>query len=221
MINTKIAELLGAHCGDGSLYKTTWGLVWELRGELTEKGYYINNICPLLKDVFDIEIKSKFRTGGANGVWGVQTSNKKITSFFLNYGFIPGTKTYTVSVPKLVENSTINVKKSFVRGLFDTDGCLRFDRINKRKKHEYPRLEFGFASKTLRDDLKLLLDEIGFRSFIWEDKTTFKIGICGKMMLEKFILDIQPKNPKHLKKYEFWKKNGFYLPKTHINATVA
>jgi hypothetical protein len=139
--------LLGAYAGDGTLYKTGWSLVWELRDELTEKEYYANNICPLLREIFNIGIISKFRSGGANGVWGVQTAKKKITSLFMDFGFSPGTKTYTVLVLQCVENSSILVKKAFVRGLFDTDGCLRFDRTNKQKRHRYPRIEFVFASE--------------------------------------------------------------------------
>ena len=213
MIDHKIAELIGAHCGDGTLYRTTRGLVWELRGALDEKGYYFHNICPLLNDLFSLEVVSKFRSGGGNGCWGVQTSNKEITSFFLNHGFTPGTKTYTVSVPDYILEADVTIKRAFVRGLFDTDGCLRFERVNKRKMHDYPRIELGFASKALRDGLRLLLDDLGFRSFIWSDKTNFKICLSGKVMLAKWMTEIQPKNPKHLKKYDFWKKNGFYMLK--------
>ena len=38
-INSKIAELIGMHIGDGTLYKTNRSLVWELRGALNEKEY--------------------------------------------------------------------------------------------------------------------------------------------------------------------------------------
>ena len=220
-VTPEIAELLGAHSGDGTLYWTTWSIVWELRGELTEKGYYFNNICPLIKSIFDIEIKSKFRSGGANGVWGVQTSKKEITNFFLQYGFTPGTKTYTVTVPDYIFSSSIEIKRAFVRGLFDTDGCLRFGRINKDTLHTYPRIEFGFASVDLRDSLNLLLRELGFRLFIWDDRTYSKLCVSGEKMLVKWIDEIKPKNPKHLKKYEFWKENGFYKPKNKHTATVA
>jgi hypothetical protein len=212
-MNTQIAELLGAHCGDGTLYKTNWGLVWELRGALDEKGYYSDNICPLLNEIFDVEIVSKFRSGGGNGCWGVQTSKRVITTFFLEYGFSPGTKTYTVSVPDCVANSAIGIKQAFVRGLFDTDGCLRFERINAQKMHTYPRIEFGFASRALRNTLMLLLTDLGFRFFIWTDNTNFKICISGEKMLHKWMTEIKPKNPKHLKKYSFWKHHGFYKPK--------
>ena len=33
-LNVEIAELIGMHTGDGTLYKTKWAIVWELRGGL-------------------------------------------------------------------------------------------------------------------------------------------------------------------------------------------
>ncbi|MFA6462074.1 MAG: LAGLIDADG family homing endonuclease [Candidatus Woesearchaeota archaeon] len=211
-LNPEIAELLGAHAGDGTLYQVGKNtLVWELRGALEEKEYYLDNICPLLGKIFNLKITSKFRSGGANGVWGVQTTNKSITSFFLEYGFLPGTKTYTVFVPSFILKSDLVIKRAFVRGLFDTDGCLRFDRINKQERRNYPRIEFGLASKPLRDSLKELTDMLGFRSFIWTDrKNNYRLCFAGKEMLERWIYEIQPKNPKHLKKYHIWKEQGYY-----------
>ncbi|MFH0701381.1 MAG: LAGLIDADG family homing endonuclease [Candidatus Woesearchaeota archaeon] len=205
------AELIGAHAGDGTLYQT-WKntFVWELRGALEEKEYYLNNICPLLKDIFRLEIISKFRSGGAHGVWGVQTTKKEIIHFFLEWGFNPGSKTYSVTVPEYIFSSSALIKRAFVRGLFDTDGCLRFDRINKTVNREYPRIEFGFASIALRDSLKKLLGELGFNSFIWNDKSNYRLCVPGKNNLEKWINEIEPKNPKHLKKYYIWKEKGCY-----------
>ena len=39
-LNSKIAELIGMHIGDGTLYKSNNSLIWELRGGLNEKEYY-------------------------------------------------------------------------------------------------------------------------------------------------------------------------------------
>lgn len=66
-IGVKIAELIGMHIGDGTLYRTSRGLVWELRGNLNEKEYYDNNVTSLLLSIFKEEFKAKFRTGGKNG----------------------------------------------------------------------------------------------------------------------------------------------------------
>jgi len=211
IITPEMAELLGAHVGDGTLYKTKSTLVWELRGALDEKDYYIFNICPLLGKIFDLKINSKFRSGGIHGVWGIQTTNKTITSFFLDFGFQPGTKTYTVEVPPIIFESPVDVQRSFVCGLFDTDGCLRFDRINQNEKRTYPRIEFGLASRNLRDTLRVLLDKLDFNSFIWTDRgDNYRLCLAGKKNLDKWISEIKPNNPKHLKKYYFWKEKGYY-----------
>ncbi len=216
-ISEEIAELLGAHAGDGTLYQTNWSLVWELRGALEEKDYYINNICPLIHKIFGLTLLSKFRSGGAHGVWGIQTTQKPIIKLFLDYGFAPGTKTYTVTVPSYIFSDRIKIKRAFARGLFDTDGCLRFDRIKKHKEYTYPRIEFGFASVNLRDSLQSLLSGLGFKNFTWDDQNNFRLCVAGKKMLEKWMTEIEPKNPKHLKKYYIWKKTGSCQP----HATVA
>jgi len=211
-----IAELIGAHVGDGSLYQTNWSLVWELRGSLEEKEYYLGNITPLIKRVFGIELNSKFRSDGGNGVWGVQTSNKEIINLFLEFGFQPGSKTHTVSTPHYVFKSDEKIKRAFVRGLFDSDGCLHFDKPKNKEFHTYPKLKFSFASLALRDSLKILLDDLGFRSYIWKDRKYYSLCIAGKEMLEKWVLEISPRNPKHLNKYHIWKQKGFYpMPRWH------
>lgn len=219
-LNEEMAELIGAHVGDGTLYKTDWGLVWELRGDLKEKEYYFNNITPLIQKIFDILIQSKFRSGGKNGCWGVQTSKKVITSFFLEKGFTPGRKSHIVSVPEYIFQSNSSIQRAFVRGLFDTDGCVRFDKPKNKFIHSYPKIEFGFASKALRDTLRELIEILGFKGYIWLAKRidkrinkwdiSYRLCISGSFQLEKWIKEIQPMNPKHLNKYNIWKKLGYY-----------
>ncbi len=210
-LTPQIAELLGAHAGDGTLYQTNYSTVWEIRGDIKEKKYYTEHICPLLRTIFGIEIKSKFRSGGANGVWGIQTTNKIIIATLLQFGSKPGSKTYTVNFPKEIFNSSLEIKQAFLRGLFDTDGCLRFDKQRPSKLKNYPRLEFTSASRNLIFDLDRLLNELNFQHFGWKDRTCSRICISGKLMLERWFNEIKPANPKHLKKYLIWKRKGYYL----------
>ena len=218
-ITPQIAELLGAHIGDGTFYRTHSSLVWELRGALEEKDYYFKTICPLLKDIFNLEIQSKFRSGGAHGCWGIQTTRREIINLLLDFGFTPGTKTFTVFVPNYIFNSSLDIKRAFLRGLFDTDGCLRFDRLKKQVLYTYPKIEFCSASLALRDYTVKLLSEVGFSCYTWQFKTYYSLCIAGKAQLEKWIIEIKPGNPKHLKKYHLWKENGFYFKEAL--ATVA
>ena len=213
-MNPQIAELIGMHVGDGTLYKTSWSNVWELRGSLEEKEYYHNRVKPLLKSIFNIEFAPKFRSGGKNGCFGIQTSRKEVTSFFTELGFKPGSKTHTVRVPGYIKDANAKIKLAFLRGLFDTDGCIRFDRINKQELHSYPRVEFGFASKNLRDDLLTLTKGLSYRSFVW-DSRCFKLAIGGREHVKNWFNEVSPNNKKHLNKYEFWKKWGYYTPRSH------
>ena len=216
-LSLELAELLGAHMGDGTLYKTKYSMVWEIRGDIEEKEYYIGNICPLIKSVFGIEIKSKLRNSGKCNVWVIQLSKREIINELLEYEMILGKKTHSAFIPKYIFNAEDEIKQAFIRGLFDTDGCLRFDKNKKKGLNKYPKLEFGFASIILRDSLKELLDELSFSSYIWTDKATtaYKLCLAGIPKLERWMVEIQPKNPKHLNKYEIWKRLGYY------NAEVA
>lgn len=215
-LTPQIAELLGMHVGDGTLYRTQRGLVWELRGNLDEKEYYTDNVVPLLKFIFKKDFVPKFRSGGKNGCFGIQTSDKDVTSLFLTFGFLPGKKTKTVTMPEYIRNADKQIRFAFIRGLFDTDGCLRFERKNKDTNHKYPRLEFSTSSKQLCEDLFVMLNELGFKPHRW-GKKEFKVSLCGKSNLEQFMKDTAPKNTKHLNKHLSWRKQGYLnpVPRSH------
>lgn len=210
-ISPKAAELLGMHAGDGTLYRVKNSLVWELRGDIKERDYYLNHILPLLNSLFSIDLPLKFRNGGKNGCIGVQTTNKEITSFFLNNSFLPGKKSNIVRIPAHIKKSSKPVLCAFIRGLFDTDGCLRFDKINKNTKHDYPKIEIGSISENLINDLAKSLSFLGFNYYTWTDRSTmtFKLCIAGKTMLNRWIEVIKPGNSKHLNKYLLFKESGF------------
>src|SRR3989338_8105414 len=147
-MNTLQAELAGMHAGDGILYKTGKNsIVWELRGGLGEQEYYINFVSPLLYKLFNVKIQPKHRSGGGNGSFGIQTCNKQITGFLLRY-FPIGEKSSKVCIPEPIINGSNKLRCAFLRGLFDTDGCIRFDK-NHTLRHYYPKIEFSSISGKL------------------------------------------------------------------------
>ena len=216
-MNDKIAELIGMHMGDGTLYQTKNCIVWEIRGGLDEKDYYGKHVKELLKSLFEnVIFKPKFRSGGKNGCFGIQTGNKLVTDFFLRQGIKPGRKTHTICIPKQILKSNKNIQISFIRGYFDIDGCLRFDK-NKSELHKYPKIEFSSASNKMIGGLSKLLKELGFINHTWADRTYSKLCVPGNRMLFKWFSEVSPKNTKHLNRFQFFKKMGFYP----VNAAVA
>ncbi len=200
-MNQLQAELFGMHAGDGTLYRTNRNcIVWELRGGLDEKEYYIDFVSPLLKKLFDVEILPKHRSGGGHGSFGVQTANKAITSF-LSRDFPVGEKSSRVRIPDCVLKSTKEVQCAFIRGLFDTDGCIRFDK-NHTKRHYYPKIELSSLSEQLRDGVRMVLDSLDIGCYTWDEKKRSAHRLCvpGKKNLEKWMMLISWHNPKHLNK---------------------
>ena len=102
------------------------------------------------------------------------------------------------------------LSKSFLRGYFDTDGCLY---LEKKYGRLYPRVEFSSISESFTRQLETMLTGLGFRfhcyklmrgNLGWRD--IHRIIIRGKPMTIKWFTEIKPKNPKHIKKYRKVKK---------------
>ena len=193
------AEICGMHAGDGTLYRTNSGsVVWELRGGIDETDYYHNYVCPLVKTVFGIEVVPKRRSGGGTGSFGIQLSKKEITQFLMQF-FPVGKKSAIVKIPPLILNSSTEVKGAFLRGLFDTDGCIRFDKNHTEHKY-YPKIELSTNSVQLKDDVRLVLQELGIGCHYWKSGTGYSLCVPGKKNLAKWMELVSWSNPKHLNK---------------------
>jgi len=195
-MNELQAELLGMHAGDGTLYRTNSNcLVWELRGGLVERDYYIRFVDKLLASIFGTSFKSKYRSGGS---FGIQTSKREITGFIA--GFFPiGEKSSRVRIPPIIFDSSESVKRAFLRGYFDTDGCIRFDR-QPRLSYPYPKIEFSTASAGMLRDVVALIEELGMGCHTWKSRNYHKVCIPGKKNLIKWRSMVSSNNPKHLNK---------------------
>lgn len=195
------AELIGMHVGDGTLYKTSRGLVWELRGNpANERGYYDGRVTYVLEAVFKTSFKPKYRSGGT---YGIQTSLRQVAEFFLRRGFGVGAKAHSVRVPPLILHGTSGAKIAFLRGLFDTDGSVYVERSGRGQEYVNPRVNFGSASRGLLEDVKGMLKEFGFNSHIPNDRGgNYRVIMGGWSTIEKFFGIIKPANPRNIDRYE-------------------
>ncbi len=87
-------------------------------------------------------------------------------------------------------------ERAFIRGYFDTDGCVY------RKYATYLQVQFKSASESLmmyvRDVLKLL----GFHpTAIVRDETKFRFFLCRQQEVRLFFETVRPANPKHLQRF--------------------
>ncbi len=125
-ITPELAEICGIHAGDGYLRNKDHKGEWDISGNIEEKDYYDKHMIPLFNKTFNLNIKGKFFP--SRNTYGFVIRNKKVIKFAHEIlGFPYGNKTLKIKVPKFIFKDKFLIR-SFLRGYFDTDGCISFDK---------------------------------------------------------------------------------------------
>jgi len=154
-----LVEICGIHAGDGYLRNKDFKRELDISGGIDEKEYYDQHVVPLFERFFKIKIKPKFFK--SRNTYGFVIRDKKIIEFMHSLGFPYGKKTLTVKVPEFILASrNLDIIYSFIRGVFDTDGCLTFQKKaggrykpEEKLRHSYPVIQLGICSKPLADGI--------------------------------------------------------------------
>ena len=226
-VDEEIAELIGIHLGDGCLSVTNTYQEYALSGDLTEeREYYEKRVIPLFNRKIMVPLLGKPVKGKpdpSNGVYGFHVFKPEVVRFFCDLGFQPGTKREAL-IPREIAKYRALVKK-VLRGLFDTDGTLYFEKNYSvhQSRHKRPKIKLGTTSKKLALQVKIILEELGFKP-MWkksykgkrDQNPVYSIVIHRKTDIQKWLNEIKFKNPKHQSKIQVWKKLGYCPPKTTL-----
>ncbi len=211
-ITEELTEETGWHIGDGSMnyYKNRGKIkgIYQLRGHIDDdRNHYIQRVKPIFKLLYGIDLS--LREMPSTRVFGFQIWSNKLVDFKEKLGLPLGKKT-NIIIPKIfLENKYL--KASVIRGIFDTDGGIYLEKKNHKL---YPIVYIDTISSKLNNQLLEIFKEVGLRatSYNWLDKRgnrqrSYKISIRGNEMFDKFMEIIKPANPKHIKKYLFFKES--------------
>ena len=122
-ISPDLAWLVAAILCDGHLRKNGDSIAFEV-GDLALANVFSSKI----NIVFESKCTKirKINRIGRNTTYIFDLSNKPVCYFFNKIFKIPfGKKCAIIGVPKLIKNSTLKIKKAFLKGVFDTDGGKR------------------------------------------------------------------------------------------------
>lgn len=148
----ELAELLGIIIGDGSMGHTTTKACDIIIGfpDIENENNYNKYVCNLIKSIFNIEpsIKRVNSKNGTNEV--IQIISVEIKEFFNYIGLCDNFTHKNKRVPKSIFNSGSENIKSFIKGIFDTDGSV---------KNGY--IKFSGYNYDLSNDIYNLLNSIG------------------------------------------------------------
>lgn len=192
-----LAEFMGILFGDGHLSKyqvlVTTNSITDI-----EHAFYVKF---LMKKLFNLEpsIKKKKQQNAVD----IIISSVNLVKWLSLKGMPIGNKLAKgLSVPDWIRKDS-NLQKDFIRGLFDTDGCVYIDKhiINGKRYEHYGWTITSYSAK-LKNDILKVLKNLGFRPTLRQTQNSVYMRRGGD--IKKYFKEIGTHNPKHLNRY----KNG-------------
>lgn len=216
-ISKGLAELIGVILGDGYVHKISDSIV--ITGSLEDYEYYENYLRPLIRKLFGANGSIYFQK--EKGACYLSINSKKAMKIIMNAGLVRGKKNY--KMPERIKKKYLY--PHILRGIFDTDGCLKFSKQSKKVNY-YPRIQFALMPSDITNFISLMLKELKIRHGKWTEDNSrgFQTNselvyfhISGSDNLENWMRTVGTNNPVHITKYMLWKKYGHYTPKLPLS----
>lgn len=207
-----LAYFCGVMAGDGNLHARPIKKDYAIYcggNPFDEVPYYNEVIGPLVYSLFGIKVKLKLM----NTTYGFSTSSKLLFEFLTHkIGLPPGPKHPSLRVPSIFKADE-TLMSFFVRGLFDTGGCVYFSKKQNSVSY-YPVISCSSKTDFFMRQIANFLKSKNFRvyeyyNYKFKDARnkrgyTIKSGIqlSGRQNLQNWVSLINFSNPKHLQKIE-------------------
>jgi len=163
--NNNLAYLCGVFAGDGSLNFRASRSEYFLKcvgNPKDEKGFYKKQIGPRFKNLFGFMPKLKLYD--RNTTYGFTVYSRALVLYLTRNIELPlGVKYACLKIPPpFLQQQRLLV--SFIRGLFDTDGCISFKK-KYRSIPYYPVISFSSKSSSFVKEVSTILTKWGFNLF--------------------------------------------------------
>lgn len=204
LASEKLAEETGIHIGDGYMIYQKNGYSLVYAGNLFKDKVHMQFLRSLLKDPYNID--SNVKEIRQHSLIYIRIFSKAICTFKNSILKMPfGEKYESIDIPKVFQSNP-PLAKACIRGIFDTDGGVVFQ---KQEKYCYPAVILVTKSKFLASTLMRLLKDFGFKPYVGFDNKTScsKIWIKGNVQFQKWFEVIGSNNERNIKKYQSWLSN--------------
>ncbi len=206
-LTPKLAEDVGIHIGDGSLY-------WCNKKKVSTEFFYSSHIeeesyrqylLSLKRYLYNLPDFRRYRKGNEIQI---RFCSLAITTFYNKvFGLPIGKKSQIATIPDIIfESKNKEIISSCLRGIVDTDFHFRIKASNG-----YPQLYASFSSKKLVEDLSFLFNKLKIKNTVTFDVKSFdkrfnrydnkhQIYISGYERVGSYLTKVGFNNPKHFSK---------------------
>ncbi len=210
-ITEDLAYLCGVFAGDGSIGFRKSKNEYSLKvvgNPKDEQEFYSTVIAPKFKKVFGIMPNTRYHD--TKTTYGFSIYSKAIYDYLVNFIGLPsGVKYNSLKIPQIFfEDEKLVV--AFIRGVFDTDGCISFKKRANRTQN-YPVINLTSKSANFTKQIADFLESIGLKLSVLYDYHAKDSRIKLSYSVKSLIFINGHNNLK------LWMdKIGFYSPK-HLN----
>ena len=201
LVCEELCELIGIIIGDGCLSNSSKRYTIEIIGSPKEERYLKYHVYNLLSKFSGKKPKVLLRERALR----IRIESKAFFTYLITkIGLVYGkNKAKRIFIPDLLVEGGWDYLKHILRGIIDTDGSVFTS--DKPGSPDYPSIEITTISKKLALQLFRILKGRRFRVTIRNYKPkhgerTFKIGLNGYKMLEKWEREIGFSNYKNISK---------------------
>jgi len=197
LFSQNLAEIVGIIMGDGCLYLDNRGKYQTIIAFNKEERQYLFYVKGLLEEYFSpyrfciTEIKDEFL---------LRNNSVFVGNRLIQTGVKVGNKVDNrVTIP-----GWIMVKEKyiirFLRGLFDTDGCVY------RKYNNYAQIQIKLAGEQTIRSVCEAFAKIGYspsriQKEVNRGKESYKFYLIRQKEIEKFFEEVKPRNLKHVGRF--------------------
>ena len=192
----QLAELMGILVGDGHLSEYQVSITTNSKTDI-EHALWLKKVT---ESLFGIVVQVMYRKDELTVT--LRASSKNLVTFLSKKGMPVGNKINNgLRVPNWILKSP-QYHKAFLRGLFDTDGCVYLDiHKNSKSKKIYKHIGIAITSYAdgLRSDIIILLKGLGFNPT--NSGKQMSVYLRKQIEVVRYFQEIGSHNPKHLQRY--------------------
>src|SRR3989344_961923 len=190
-----LAEFMGIMLGDGHLSNFQVSIATNSETDID----HAHHIANLIRELFGVKAKISFKK--KERAVTVVASSIKLVRLIHRYGMPIGNKLKLgLNIPGWIIKNKL-FQKTFIKGLFDTDGCIYLDH-HEIKNKIYKNLGWTITSYSgkLRTDVMVILRSLGYSPTCRGSQMS--VYMRRKNDIERYFQEIWSNNRKHLKRYK-------------------
>ncbi|MBU2639589.1 MAG: hypothetical protein KKG75_02655 [Nanoarchaeota archaeon] len=195
-LSKELCEIIGLIIGDGFTNKYGSHYLTQFTGHTNEENYYKKIIIPYMESLFNLKHHFK-KEKECNAVRISYYSKTLFHMLTERFKLKKGRNSYSVIIPKEIINSKDEFLLATVRGIFDAEGSVYFDK-RKIYKKPYPILEVHLNNSHLIQQLNQIIKRKNIKTYVRDNNS--RLYILGHKEVKKFVRLIGFSNNKHIRK---------------------